>query len=226
MKRLLLLFLVAIAFVSLALSGCGGGKPDVGQPAQTAKEPSVADLLGKGKQLTGLSYDYVLTAKEGQMTGQMWIDGKKIRSETVLQNRKIISIIDGDANVAYTYMPEQGMAIKMALDKAKTAEPPNRYISDVDTAKVKVLETTMYDGARCRVLLVQRADGKGETKLWLREDYGIPAKVETVDSSGSKTVMEYKNIKVGQVPAEKFQLPAGVKVTDMSGMMQQVPPKP
>lgn len=227
MKKWVTVFLAMfVMLVGLGLSGCGGGNKDAGSAAQP-KEESLADLLGKGKQATGLSYDFIMTAKSGpQMNGKMWIDGKKMRNETVTQNQKMVMIVDGDANVAYMYNPDQNSAMKIPLDNSKSQQTPSGYTRDVDPAKAKVLETTTYDGIRCRVVQIDSADGKSQTKMWLREDYGLPVKVETTDASGGKTVMEYKNMKVGPVPTDTFQLPGGVKVTDMGGMMRQMPAKP
>jgi outer membrane lipoprotein-sorting protein len=76
------------------------------------------------------------------------------------------------------------------------------------------------------VLQLQDAADKPQTKMWVREDYGLPVRVEVTALDGQKTVIEYKNLKVGAVPAENFQLPAGVPVTDMSGLINKLPQKP
>ncbi|WP_145091145.1 hypothetical protein [Sporomusa sp. KB1] len=82
-----------------------------------------------------------------------------------------------------------------------------------------------YDGVKCKVLLTQdEGEGKSQTKLWVREDYGIPLRVEVTEANGSKNmVMEYKNLKVGAQPAAAFQLPEGVEVMDMGEMMKGLP---
>lgn len=85
---------------------------------------------------------------------------------------------------------------------------------------------TVYDGARCRVISIESADGKDKTKMWVREDYGIPVRVETSASDGTKTVMEYKNLKIGKQPADTFELPAGVVITDMGEMLKNMPQMP
>jgi len=72
------------------------------------------------------------------------------------------------------------------------------------------------------VVVITTADGKEECKMWVREDYGIPIRVEA-DSQEGKAVMEYKNLQIGPQPAEKFQLPAGVQVMDMTDMLNQFP---
>jgi len=220
-----IVWLVAFAFVviGIGLVGCGGGKQESSQTASPAKQESVTDLLSKGRNLPGLTYDYVMTAKDTKMNGKVWVAGKKIKSEMVMENQKIISILDGDANVLYSYMPEQNMAMKMAFDPSKVSKSPDQYSKELDAAKIKVLETTTYDGIRCKVLLMQETEGKGQTKMWVREDYGIPLRVEVTDPSGESMVMEYKNIKIGAQSADIFKLPAGVEVTDMSEMMKNLP---
>lgn len=220
MKRLAFLFLV-ICFVitSVGLAGCGGGK----QAAPAAKEETVDDLFAKGKNLPGMSYDFVMTAEGTSMSGQMWLSGKKIKSEMTVDNNKMMTIVDGDANVVYTYSPAQGAAFKLPFDNSKQTDTPDRFTKDVNAAKAKVLETTTYDSVKCKVVLIQDTEGKAQTKLWVREDYGIPLRAEVVDSDGGKMVMEYKNLKVGAQPADIFKLPAGVEIMDMNDMMKNLP---
>ena len=229
MKRALsALVMACLILISLGIIGCGGGKQDSVSsaqptPAPTAKEETISDLFGKAKNLPGMSYDFSMTAEDIKMTGTMWLAGKKMRSEIVMDNNKMISISDGEAGVVYIYDPAQGTAIKMAYDaNAQTAPTPERFTEKIDFAITKVIENTTYDGVKCKVLLVKDNTSKAETKLWIREDYGIPLRVEAIDSDGGKTVMEYKNLKVGAQPANTFQLPAGVKVTDMAEMMKNV----
>lgn len=226
MRKLAVLFLVvSFIVVSFGLTGCGGGKQDSGQTSQPAKQESVADLFAKSKGLQGMSYDYVMTGKELQMSGKMWIQGKSMRTETTIQDKKMISIVDGEAKVIYNYMPDQNRAMKISLDNNnnKTADAPDKYTKESDAGKYKIVETTTYDGVKCKVLLFQDADGKASTKMWVREDYGLPMRVEVTSANADKMVMEYKNLKVGPIPAENFKLPAGVQVVDLGEMMKKLP---
>jgi outer membrane lipoprotein-sorting protein len=224
MKKVVLLFAAAIMAASLVLTGCGGSK-DAAKAPPPAKEESVADLFAKGKNVPGMSYDYVMTAKEMKMEGKMWVAGKKVRTDMTAQNQKMSSIVDGDANVAYTYMPDQKTAMKITLDKAKTEKTPDSFTQPTDAPKYKVVETTTYEGVKCKVLLMQDADKKIDTKIWVREDCGLPMRVEVAEGS-DKMVMEYKNMKVGPVPPETFKLPDGTNIVDMGDMMKNLPKKP
>jgi len=233
MKKAWLVFMIiALTSMSLFVAGCGGSKPSqapssvpASQPAEQ-KQETVADLFAKGKKISGMSYDYIMTGKEEQtMTGKMWISGKKIKSEMMVESNKMATIIDGEAKVAYMYNPAENTAIKIPLNQAKTADTPDKFTNDADAAKVKVLETTIYEGVKCRVLLITDEKTKVQTKMWVREDYGVPMRVEVIEEDGTKTVTEYKNMKFGPISGEEFQLPAGVAVTDMGEMMKKMMPK-
>ena len=132
-----------------------------------------------------------------------------------------------DTNTVYTYYPDQNMAIKLsAPESGEKAPTPTDYTRDADPDKIKTLETTMYDGVKCKVMLIKSGEGKEQVKMWVCEDYGIPVRVEATAPDGSKTVMEYKNLKVGPQPPDAFKLPTGVKISDMNEMMKQMPQIP
>lgn len=215
---------VLLLIFALMLSGCGSKV--TGEGKQPINQETASDLLAKGRQITGMAYDYVLTTKTGQMTGKMWVQGKKMRTETVLRNQRVISLIDADVNTAYTYMPDQNTAFKISFEQqAKTMNGPDRYTKELETAGAKAVETVEYEGVKCKIFVVQK-EGNVESRIWVREDYGVPARAEVTNADGGKLVMEYKNLVIGQIPADVFQLPAGVKVTDRSGLTQQMPQKP
>lgn len=227
-RKCFTLLMLGLVVVSLFFLGCGTEKQGETSSAQpnpaSPKQDSVGDLFAKAEKLPGMSYDFVMTAKDINMTGTMWLSGKKMKSEMTVENNKMTTFVDGEAKVAYMYNPAQGTAIKMKYDEeVQTAPTPERITNNIDVAKVKVLETTTYDGSKCKVLLVKDDSSKAETKLWMREDYGIPLRVEAIDADNGKTVMEYKNLKVGAQPAALFQLPAGVEVMDLSEMVKNAP---
>lgn len=227
MKKIMTL--VGIALLVFTLAGCGGtDKTSTSSSNQpTAKQESAADLLAKGKNLPGLTYDYTMKVKEGpEMTGKVWLSGKKMKTEATMENQKIITFLDGEANVIYNYMPSQAKIMKIPFDPTKAAKSPDQYSQETDATKVKILETVNYDGVTCKVVLREEKSGQSQVKMWVREDYGIPAKVEVMEAGVLQMTAEYKNIKVGSVPPETFALPQGVPVIDMGEMMKQIPVKP
>lgn len=221
MKKMMIL--LAAVFLTLSLTACGGtDKQSTASTPSPAKQESIANLFSKGKNLPGLTYDYVMTLKDGPgMTGKVWVSGKKMKTETLMEKQQMITFIDSEANVIYNYMPAQTMLIKVPLDPGKADKSPDQYAKSLDTTKVKLLESVVYDGVKCKVVITE--DQASQTKLWVREDYGIPMKVESSEAGRVTMRTDYKNIKVGPVPPETFALPTGVSVTDMSEMVRKLP---
>ena len=158
MRKSVLVFVVLLLFMSsFVLAGCGGqkdtGSPPAGETQQTGTETatqdgadSVADLLGKGKNVEGMSYDYTMTSGDISINGKVWMQGEKIKAEAVMQGQKVITIVDGDA--AYTYHPDENTAFMMDLDQAGQTETPSDFIEDVDTRpdQYKIVDSVVYDG--------------------------------------------------------------------------------
>ncbi|MDA8096172.1 MAG: hypothetical protein RDV00_00565 [Clostridia bacterium] len=67
------------------------------------------------------------------------------------------------------------------------------------------------DGKKCSVY--KTTDEGSKAKVWLWEEYGFPIRVESL-ADGQTVVVEYKNIKVDDIPASMFELPAGVQVME------------
>lgn len=225
------LVMFVLVLTSLGLTGCGGGKSQSGSQqtagtSQPAKDESILSLLGKGKQIEGMSYDYSLTTKEITMNGRVWMQGNKFKTEAMAEGRKMITIFDGDT--IYSYDPEQNTAMKLSAINNKQVETPLDYSRDIESKPdiYKIIETAFYDGAKCKVIVLTSGDGKEQVKMWIHEDYGIPVRVESASADGGKIVMEYKNLKVGPQSPDTFKLPAGVQVTDMNEMLKNIPQMP
>jgi outer membrane lipoprotein-sorting protein len=211
------------------LTGCGGTAqkaaetPSAQAPAENTQE-TLSDLFSKGQNIEGLSYDYIVTldGKESY-NGKINIQRKKMRSESTVEGQKTITIVDGDSILSYN--SEQNIAYKITADMTDQVKTPAEYINDASaqTEKYQTLETAVYDGVKCRVISVTGADGQEQTKMWVREDYGIPLRVETKGADGSIIVIEYKNMKIGSLPDDIFKLPAGVKVMDMNEITNMLP---
>ncbi|TEB17942.1 hypothetical protein Psfp_00065 [Pelotomaculum sp. FP] len=236
MKKLnlfsLLLVMVLIVF---SLVGCGGNKENSSQPAggqtadkgaaQDVADDSVESLFAKGEQIEGMSYDYIITSKDITINSKVWVEGSKIKTDSVVEGKNIISIVDG--NTFYTYFPEERRAMKLTSDQLgeQKTETPADFTKDADISpdKYKVVDTVTYDGVECKVVTVTSPDRKEQSKMWVRQDYGIPIRIESTDPNGEKTIVEFKNLKIGKQPADTFQLPAGVEVTDASEMLKNIP---
>lgn len=222
-KGSLWILAVVVLLLSFSLAGLSLVKS-----AAHAADNSITGLLNKGKNIPGFSYDYIIEQTgEGasmKITGKTFISGQKTRNETTIDNHKMIVIADADANVMYNYDPSQNTAMKISLDvNKKGGDISTKYTDEANAVKMKVIGTATYEGVKCTIVQIE-GDTPGETtKMWLREDYGLPMKIETTMGNGKMT-MEYKNMKIGAQPAELFKLPPGVNIMDMSEMMKNIPP--
>lgn len=143
MKRLLFFCMITV-FLVTGLTGCGGKKDKADEQAVVKQEPRseeikaageelTADILAKGKNIEGMSYDYLLTGlPSGPLTGKVWMCGKKMRTESTQEGQRIITIIDGDTNTVYTYYPDQNKAVKLtAGETGPDAQAPTElYAGD------------------------------------------------------------------------------------------------
>ncbi len=236
-KKVLIWSLVCLFFVTLLLTGCGGGStppssaPDskesatspgeaestpAEQSSSSEEEIPVSEIFARAKNIEGLYYEYVLTAGEEKTEGKAWIKGKQFKNEICVEDQTIINIIDFDKAAAYTYMPSQNTAMKIELDMMNMEEfqSPTAYAEDVDPQLVRIVETTTYDGYRCKVMAITNEETQEEIKMWVSEDYGIPLRIEAI-SEGVTTVLEYKNLQVGSIADDVFTIPQGVEIMEM-----------
>lgn len=235
MKRFLSILMMVVFVLSfLVLTGCSGDKKETttvqAQSQKSAEQKAgaetPAELFAKGKKAEGMSYDFTMSGTGVSMSGKYWIQGNKFKAEANMEGHKVVTIFDGEA--FYTYNPDEKTAMKITPDKSKKSETPMDYVKDAESNpdRVKVVESVTYDGTPCKVIIVTGADGKEQSKMWVREDYGIPVRVEYADVGGNKSVMEYKNLKIGPQPPDAFKLPAGVQVQDLGELMKQMPQLP
>ena len=230
-KKRLITFLAVLLCLILAVAACGGGdaqepeeQEETGQ-APAGEEVTLEGLFGKAGSVTGLSYDYIFTdsATNTHAEGSMWLQGKKTKIEAKAPTGEtMVQIIDMDAGEAYSYMPDQNMAFKIDISEINQTDTPMDYVEGTDTAEAEYLGEDAVDGISCHVWKVAGIDDSSQCKMWVHGDYGIPVKVEITGPEGNVSLMEYKNITIGELPDETFTLPEGVEVQDMGEMMEQL----
>ncbi|MCL6472406.1 MAG: DUF4412 domain-containing protein [Firmicutes bacterium] len=241
-KRLAVLTVAIFVALSLAISGCagksGGGSTEAGNEKDGAikkgssvkKDLALGDLISKGQKIDGMYYEYVVDAVGQKMEGKVWMTGKKMRTEGTFLGQKSTVIVDGEKNVAYMIDEENKKAMKIPMGETSSLpDKPTDYLENIDIKTAKSLETTTYNGIKCRVISIQVSNdetGKINTKMWITEDNGLPVRIEASLPDGSKMAIDYKNLKVGKQPAEMFEIPAGMEVTDLSEFQKQLPNLP
>jgi len=224
MKKWSIILLVTLLMAScIALAGCGKEKekaePTSSTPAVEEKGSSneLADIMKSAQGAQNMSFDIISTINNQGQTikhqGKYYISGQKMRMENEAAGMKSIMIVNGKGEI-WMYNPADKTAMKMPEIKDKT-EMPNAWAEGSDLSAMKVVGHEKMDGYDCVVVTVNEADGTN--KMWLREDIGMPVKLEAKTPEGTMLI-EYKNYKLGTQSADLFELPTDAQVFNMPDM--------
>ncbi|MDD2903792.1 MAG: DUF4412 domain-containing protein [Syntrophales bacterium] len=182
---------------------------------------TLACWLGLGvAQAADFSAQVVSRTGSQEVKGKIYLQGEKMRQEFSAPEGLSINIFRPDKQVMWVIMPAQKMYMEMPFgqsDLGKTMQMPQ------DKAKMKLLGTETVNGYETEKYETT-VKGRGrEVKhyIWVAKKLGVPIKMTSADGSFS---MEYRDIKEGNVPAAKFEVPPGYqKMTMPPGMPQGMP---
>lgn len=220
-----LLAVLVVLMLALGAAGCGGnnetppagddGKNQTGQ-VESGGAADLEGLLAKGKAITGMYYEneFTIEGNDEKMLTKNWVKDTKVRSvmDGFGDMGEVITLVDGDKNQAYMYLPDQQMATKLDLGEVgQGSQDPRESFAEGDLKYVG-LET--LEGEKCVVYDILDADKKAIGKLWVWEKHGVPLRMESMEN-GQKVTMVYKNYEFKNFEDALFQLPAGVEVMDM-----------
>lgn len=163
--------------------------------------------------MADFSADMVNTSSHGTMkgkiysTGQNGYGGKLIRMDVSTQGQNNIMLIDNEKKTFYMLMPEQKMYMKQKYEPNKgTIEKP---------ASKTFIRNDKFDGHSVKVYKAKTNNNEA-TIIWEATDLNnFPVKIELPDENA---VTEYRNASTKPVNKSMFEVPAGYKVFDMSGM--------
>jgi outer membrane lipoprotein-sorting protein len=181
---------------------------------KAASDSSIIDLLKKGDSISSVSYDAVMSGTGTQGgTQKVYLKKTRMRMETSMQGTQSITFIDMEKKTAINYMPAQQMAIKM--DFSQVASSARESSDSLMKYNPKVVGTETIDNKLCTI--IQYTTDQGTIKQWIWQEKGFYLRVETTTSTG-KFTMDIKNLDFSNLDDSLFELPAGVKVTDMGQM--------
>lgn len=179
----------------------------------TAESSELKELVNRSAGIEGLSYRAVTNYPMWSHETRVWMQGDVVKTETVVDGETLILVIDNARGELLSYDAAQNAATVMSLGEGHVSMPesPLEYVRELDPAEWVPGETTFFDGLRCRRFT--REDLDEETVMYIWEEYGLPLRVEsTVD--GRTTLVEFREMEVGRLPQDVFDLPAGVQVMD------------
>jgi len=171
----------------------------------------LASLIGVcvAAGFSSIQYDMVYEQPGmGNPSGKVYIKGTKSRIEMDQAGNKSVTLFDGEK--AFMYLPAQNMAIMIPVDQVKQQVPEVRDYK----ADCQLLGEESIDGRPCGIY--QCSKGGAPVKMWIDKTIDFPLK-----TVASGMTMSCKNIVVNApLDDSLFELPAGIKVQDMSAMMQ------
>jgi outer membrane lipoprotein-sorting protein len=213
-----------LVFMLVLIAGCSSqdksASTDPGQTPATQQEKgdtSLADVFAKNKDIKGMSFEMKTTMPEGPaLESKMWFKDENLRMETDMPEAggNVVYIANKADKAMYMYQPAQNIAMKLPYKEEQFSGPQDKA-EDVDASKAKYVGKDKIDGKTC--LVYELAIEGGKEKIWVWEEYGLPLRMET-EVEGQKTIIEYRNVKVGDIDDNMFKLPAGTQIMDMPNM--------
>lgn len=163
------------------------------------------------------AYNQVLTTPDGAVTrSTVLVSGTQFRMETELQGVKTVMV--RNAGGVFSYMPESGVAMKLAGVDLSQEPVTGEYLAYLDGRHATKLREETVEGRVCDVY--QFADEKGHaSRAWVWREKQFPVRMEMDGPDGTITAT-LSNIRMNvPAPASAFQLPAGAQLMDMGAMM-------
>jgi len=171
----------------------------------------LSDILGLGANITSVYYEMSITGGVGESSVvKIWEKGNKVRDEMTIEGMTIISIMDGDAGVTYTYNSVMDSWTQTTFDTSAVPEGAAQDPEDILDFHPEILGTETIDGKSCTV--IQWTIDEGTIKEWIWTEKGFPLKMETVTPAGTSTI-EFTNIDFSDIDDSMFELPEGAIVT-------------
>jgi outer membrane lipoprotein-sorting protein len=206
------LCLLVLMLCLVSACGGGGGATTTSQATTTsAGGGSLSDILGKLGKIDTISYDLTMTVTgQAATTMKIYQKGNKTRLEMTMQGIATVSIVNGDTQTSYVYMPALNMATKMPYSSSQIAPSNWEDATDVLKYNPNIIGTETIDGKSCMVITFNEP-GQGSAKEWIWTENGFPLKME-MTSSGVTTTIAYTNVNFSDISDSMFVLPAGVNM--------------
>ncbi|MDP3703944.1 MAG: hypothetical protein Q8R78_06110 [Candidatus Omnitrophota bacterium] len=175
---------------------------------------------GAGAEAFSASYDQTVTQGRQVMTGKVNMKDEMFRIDMMAEGQATATL--HNASGTYTYMPAEGMAMKLPGLSAsqRPIEHADNYAQYLNERQAKRIGTETVDGHPCEVYQFTDPEIEGTVTAWVWTEKQFPIKMEIEDKSG-KILVEIRNVQLGAaLPDALFQLPADVQVMDMGNMFQ------
>jgi len=243
------IFFMLLSVLLLLFTSCGGSPPaedeapaPPGTEEQAAEEPAeepdaeeeaaspeaeerAETTFPRGIDFEGLQYDFeVVMEGEGiMMSGRTWITENKRKDVLSMGDMETTNIFDYEAKVLYTINPFMGnVAIVSPLEEAYEGEEemlfaPHEFTDEEWAASSTFVGYEEVGGLNCEVWVTEYENY--EITLWVHPELHIPIRYEMTGPDGSLMRYEFTNIEMGRIPDAEFELPEGLEIMDVQGLL-------
>jgi hypothetical protein len=168
------------------------------------------------------SADLILSGGGDKETGKVFIKGNLRRTE-IMENGEVaaISITRPDKGVTWNLMPEE----KMYMEIPHSGDDTEDFKSWESRAKMKLLGKETVNGYKCEKRRYESDDkSEGPVIVWYSPKLDYPVKVHVLAYGGEdEMIVEYKNIKSGNVSDGTFEVPSTYQKFSMPAGMPSIP---
>ena len=176
-------------------------------------------LAGAGAEAFSVSYDQKVTQAGHVITGTVSMKDQMFRMEATMDGQAAVTL--RNASGTYTYLPQEGMAMRLpALNPTqRPIEHADNYQQYLKERQAERIGAETVDGHPCDIYRFTEPAMQETVTAWVWTEKHFPIKME-IEGAHGKTLVEIQNVRVGAaIPEAAFELPAGVQVMDMGGMM-------
>lgn len=208
-----LIGILVLAMVFVA--GCGkkqsssvvstGGAKGTSAPIINKPVNTLADLMDKQKSLSSYTMLMDLGQTKVRMSAKM-SDGKPVAMKMDMGQQGWMLILV-DKKVQYMYNPTNKTAMSMPLSDSQMASATKDPIAQLKAMVGAKVSSEKVDGVDCLKIVAK------EGTFWCSKDNGLPIQLDVTGK-----IMKFKYENINSVPDSEFELPAGVKITQMPAM--------
>jgi hypothetical protein len=183
-------------------------------PADARRAPAAAAKPSDPKDLPPTWYGQAITTTDsGMNVSYFWSKGKKLRAETVVLGRKLVTIVSGERYVAWDGLAQVGLdfgrAPQAVAADAKLARPFGNELSRAIAQGAEKVGEEKVQGVDCDVYRV--TDERGRREVWvLKTESQLPVRTVVFDRSrGSRIQTDWINWQHGIPIEDAFFAPEG-----------------
>ncbi|MBI2175069.1 MAG: outer membrane lipoprotein carrier protein LolA [Candidatus Omnitrophica bacterium] len=157
------------------------------------------------------SYDQKITQGPKVMTAKVLLKDELFRMETAAEGQVAIILRNREGTFAMKIA-----VLHPGQQPIRGAAEYGEYLAERQAERIGA-ETV--GGYACDIYRFTDPEAGGTVTAWVWKDKMFPVRFE-IDGSDGKMLVELSNLQLGaNIPDTAFQLPAGVQVMDMGGLM-------